>query len=49
MLKERYVKPEVTSEVLEPGALGTSGSPAGGGDVSFPVQIFFPSFGFCCK
>lgn len=50
MLKERYTKPEVTSEVLEPGALGTNGSGAGGGGGgSFPVQILIPSFGVCCK
>lgn len=30
MSKELYLKPEITSETLEPGALFASGSPAGG-------------------
>ena len=46
MQKEPYLKPEVTSEVLEPGALGCSGSPGGGG--ALPMQEMEPFFGLCC-
>ena len=47
MPKEPYVKPEVKSEVLEPGALGCSGSPAG---CNHPWIDAFkqPSCDFCC-
>ena len=55
MRKEPYLKPEVTSEVLEPGALGCTGSggggggDGGGGGGSGPVQIMRPFFGLCCN
>lgn len=54
MRKEPYLKPEVTSEVLEPGALGSCGSPGGdgggaGGGGGGPVQILRPFFGLCCN
>ena len=52
MLKEPYLKPEIKSEVLEPGALATVGSPPGGGDDNGggggPVDILMPFFGLCC-
>ena len=52
MQKEHYLKPEVTSEVLEPGALGDPGSGGGGGGGgggSGPVQMLRPFFGICCR
>ncbi len=46
MTRETYVKPEVRSEVLEPGALAQAGS----GSDSFGWLQFFanPSSGYCC-
>jgi hypothetical protein len=49
--KETYLKPSVTSEVLEPGALACYGSPTG---TQEPVQPWLagvpnPSCGFCCE
>ena len=50
MTKESYVKPDVSSEVLEPGALAQSGSGnGGGGGGSSPwLEAVNPSFGVCC-
>ena len=48
MQKELYVKPEITSEILEPGALGSTGS--GGGGDKFMLQFLKnPSAGLCCE
>jgi hypothetical protein len=43
MPKEPYLKPEVKSEKVEPGALAGSGSPGGG-----PLPYLKPVFGICC-
>ncbi|MFC1893830.1 hypothetical protein ACFLYR_07405 [Chloroflexota bacterium] len=48
MKKEPYVKPEVTSEMLDPGALGDAGSPTGG-DKCWLQFFSNPSCGFCCE
>ncbi len=51
MTKETYVKPEVRSEILEPGALAHAGSGGtGSGSDSFGWLQFFanPSCGYCC-
>ena len=54
-MKEIYVKPEIATEVLKPGALAGSGSDAAGGDPGDPgggdfnpIQILNPLFGWCC-
>jgi hypothetical protein len=55
MRKEPYLKPEVTSEMLEPGELGVRGSPeggggdGGGGGGGGPIQALWPLFGICCN
>ena len=57
MLKELYVKPEIKSEMLEPGALAGGGSGGGGDADGFlrqyggppPIALFNPFFGFCCS
>jgi|PlaIllAssembly_1097288.scaffolds.fasta_scaffold257161_2 hypothetical protein len=43
-MKETYLKPEMTSEVLEPETLLVAGSSVQSG----PFQIINPWFGFCC-
>lgn len=53
MSRELYVKPEIKSEMLEPGALAGGGSgggsdPGGGGSQG-PISMFWPLFGICCK
>ncbi len=45
MSKEPYVKPELTSETLEPGALCQFGS---GLNMTFLQAFVNPSCGFCC-
>jgi hypothetical protein len=35
-VKEPYIKPEIKTEKLKPEALANPGSPAGGGDGTFP-------------
>jgi hypothetical protein len=48
MRKEEYVKPEVKSEILEPGALAQAGS--GGGDTNPWIEWWNqPSSGACCE
>lgn len=47
MTREPYIKPDVTSEELEPGALGTLAS-GGGTDPVWLCFIYKPSFGICC-
>ncbi len=50
MLRETYLKPEIKSEVLKPGALATDGSGVtGGGSEPGPIQVLFPLFGICCN
>jgi len=56
MRKEPYLKPEVTSDLLEPGELGVrAGSPdgggggEGGGGGGGPIQMLMPFFGLCCR
>ena len=46
MLRETYIRPEITSEVLKPGALATDGS--GVTQEPGPLQILRPLFGICC-
>lgn len=43
--KEAYLKPEITSEVLEPGALLAQGSPDGGDD---PVWLEAGAWVWAC-
>ena len=46
MSKELYEKPEIKSEVLEPGALAQNGS--GGEAGGLPIDQDQPFFGLCC-
>ena len=51
-MKEIYVKPEIATEVLKPGALAAAGSDATGGDGGDGdwaiLQIWNPLGGICC-
>lgn len=52
MPKEPYVKPQIRSESLEPGALGAPGSDGvgGGGGNKFMLSFFpKPCWGVCCS
>jgi hypothetical protein len=51
LIKEKYIKPEVTSEVIEPGALASYGSPETNLQPEHPWLHFIknPSCGFCCE
>ena len=47
-MRKTYEKPRMVTEKVEPQSLVACGSPAGG-DVSGPIQVAFPWFGFCCQ
>jgi hypothetical protein len=46
MPKESYIKPEIKSEVLEPGALAIER--VSGGKLGAYWGVFDPVFGLCC-
>jgi len=46
-MKETYLKPEVTSEVLEPGTLLVAGSPAEPPEPG-PFLVHISAWNICC-
>jgi hypothetical protein len=48
-MKKAYLKPEVRSEVLEPGVLAQAGSPAGPPDGGPARDCFLNTPGTCCQ